>query len=113
MEQQLRIAVNRRRQSRVVLDDIRSACRLAVGLAGLVQQAARIELRRLKHAVTIEQLRRREQALHDARHAQHGAADARAAIGDLSRRDTAAHLDESLRVAIDDGQRRAKFMRCH
>ncbi len=101
------------RQRLEVLDDDGAAVRIAVRLTGIAQQRGRIEVAGMERRPAVEDPRGPEQAVHDVGDALHGAADAGTALGGVRGVQAVLHLDEPLRVTVDDGERRAELVGSH
>jgi hypothetical protein len=113
MEQKFRIAEDGRRQAGEVLDDDGAPVGIAMRLACVAQQRAGIEIAGVESSPAVEHARGAEQAVHDVGDTLHGAADSGASLRRIRRIETVLHLDEPLRVAVDDGERSSKLMGSH
>src|ERR1700686_3029426 len=82
-------------------------------LTRVAQQDARVEFRRMEHELPVKQARCAQQAVHDIRYPLHGTSDACASFCNILRVEPLTHLDETLRMCVDDGQRSAELMRGH
>src|SRR4029077_19293955 len=87
----------------------------AMKLANVTHQLAQVDFLRMEieTGTALDEARRGQQIVDQMGHAQNGGTNLARTSEDLVDADPLLKLVEALRVAVDDGQRRAEFMRGH
>ena len=110
MKNEDRIAIHGLAGIRHMLAQLHPRAHFAVHLAYLADQRRELKARAVKCAGSLQQPRGAEQPVHDVGHAPHGSSNACRAVLDLPGTGVISGLEQTLRVAVDDRQGRAKLV---
>src|SRR5258708_22892800 len=113
VKKQFGITVNARRQRRIIFADDHAASRIAMHLTCIAQQHTGIEFSWMEHRLPIQHARCAEQTVHDIRDPLHCTAYACPSLCNVFAIEPLAHLNEPLRMSVDDRERSSEFMGSH